>query len=453
MKGHLLIIDDDQVFCSLLQRHFAEEYTVVAFSDPEAAVRFIRTNTVDVVLTDLNMPKIDGMEILQTIKARSFDTDVIVMTAYAGVDTAVEAMKMGAYDYVVKPFSVDEISLHLKNLFEKRRLAEENRNLRKYLDTQYKPENIIGKSQAMADVRRFIERVPRTEATALITGESGTGKHFVAGAIHFTGKRKGQGFISVHCGDMLRGDLESRLFGHEGGTSPTGAGEPKRGFFEEANGGTLVLGEIGDMDVSLQAKLLGVLENGTIQRMGGSQDIPLDVMVIATSNQDLGRLQQEGKFRSDLFYRLSMFNFRIPPLRDRREDISPLAEHFFSQYKNEFQKPGMQLSRKAVEALQNHTWPGNVRELKNFFAKLCLLEDSQVILPKHVFENLPEPQDRTASLLDSGRSLDDVEKNLILETLEKTRWNVAMASRRLNISYDTLRYRMKKLGLRQKSDK
>ncbi len=439
VKATLLIVDDDKVFCNLLKRHLEEEYSVTAFSDSEEAADFLKRNRVDVVLTDLSMPKVDGMGILQTVKSRQAGSDVIVMTAYARVESAVEAMKKGAYDYIVKPFSLDEISIQLKNLFEKRKLADENVQLRKFLDSKYRPEHIIGRSEAAERIRKFIARVSSTDATVLLTGESGTGKHLIARTIHFSGRRKDGRFISVHCGAIPPGLLENRLFG----AYHAEAADPKAPFFEEAKGGTLVLNEIGDMDLSLQAKLLGVLENRTA---GGSAD----VMVIATTNKDLGRMQRDGRFRGDLFYRLSTLNLLIPPLRERREDIPLLAEYFFSQYAAEFEKPSMQVEPAAMEALQNYDWPGNVRELKNLFAKLCLLEDAAVITPARIIENLPEPEEKVNLLVESGRSLDDIERNLIREALKKSKGNAAAASKLLDISYETLRYRMKKFGIRKR---
>lgn len=430
MKNKLLIIDDDQVFCGALARRFEGEYAVTGFSDPEEAAVFVRGNPVDVVLTDLNMPKMDGLEVLKAVKSGSPGTDVIVMTAFANVDSAVEAMKRGAYDYIVKPFTTDELSLQLKNLFEKRRLSKENLDLRKFIDLRYRPENIIGNSTAMREVHRFIERVSRTDVPVLITGESGTGKELVARALHFTGKRKDRGFVSFHCGALTQQIMEDELFGHE-------------------NNGTIVLREIGDMDVSVQAKLLGALENRDIRKAGGLQEAHSEVMVIATTNKDLAKLQQEGKFRSDLFHRLNMFSLRAPSLRERKEDIPLLADYFMSQYKNEFGREAMRLSPPASEVLLRYDWPGNVRELKNLLGKICLLEDADVIKPEHLLDILPKPQEEALSLPALGRSLDDVERNLIVETLKRARGNASVASRLLNISYETLRYRMKKFGIKK----
>jgi len=444
MKEKLLIIDDDRVFCELLKRHFEDEYAVTAFTDPEEAVKYVRENYVDVVLSDLSMPKLDGIEILKIVKSETSATDIIIMTAYAKIETAVEAMKMGAYDYIIKPFTMDEISLQLKKLFEKRSLLAENFNLKKFLDAKYRPENIIGKSDAIKEVKRFIELVSQRDNMVLITGESGTGKDLVAKAIHFSGKRKEKRFVSVHCAALPGGFFEGELSGHEKGAYAD-AGQPS--LYEGLEGGTLVVGEIADMGISLQTKLLGILDNRIIRV--GSKDLPFDIMVIATTNKDLNKLQMEGKFRQDLFHRLNMFAIKIPPLRERKEDIPLITEHFLSLYNNEFGKHNMRLSEEAMEALNNYSWPGNVRELKNLFAKVCLLEDADFITKEHIVQRLefPKIHEQVSTLIDSGQSLEDIERNLIRETLIKAEWNMKKAARLLNIGYDTLRYRMKKFGI------
>lgn len=449
MKGKLLIIDDDRVFCNLLTKHFGEGYAAMGFSDPREAVAYLGENTVDVVLTDLSMPVLDGMEVLRLVKSESPDTDVIIMTAFAKVETAVEAMKKGAYDYIIKPFSTDELDLLLKNLFEKRRLIEENVSLKRFIDVKYRSGNIIGESEAAKNMRRFIDRVSRTDYALLITGESGTGKELVARAIHFSGKRKDRKIFSVHCAALPEPLLEREIFGYEKGAFPD-AREEKKGLFEEAEGGTVVLDGIGDMGLSLQAKLLMALENGTVRRIGGEREIPFDAMVIVTTSDDLKGFFHEGKFRRDLYYRLDMVSLRIPPLRERKEDIPLLAEHFFTRCRAEFGRDSMGLSQDAVEILTKYDWPGNVRELKGLIAKICLLEESNTIRPEHLLARLelPNPLEQIASFLDSDISLTDIEKNLIAETLKKTKGNMTKAAKLLNISYDTLRYRIKKFGIK-----
>jgi transcriptional regulator with PAS, ATPase and Fis domain len=297
-----------------------------------------------------------------------------------------------------------------------------------------------------------IKKIARQRVlTLLVLGESGTGKELVAKAIHNASPACLNPFIAINCAALPQGLLESELFGYEKGAFTDAKGQ-KKGLFEEADGGTLVLDEIGDMDISLQAKLLRVLENRTIRRIGGFKEIPFDVMVVATTNRDLATLQKEGRFRQDLYFRLNMFTLRIPPLRERREDIPLLAEHFFAQYRNEFGKTSMQLSKEALQVLMNYDWPGNVRELKSLFAKVCLLEESDVISAEHILQRLeisaPPPQEAAPSYLASGLSLEEIEKNFIRETLKKTGGNMTQAAKLLDITYDTLRYRMKKFDIK-----
>jgi len=416
-------------------KHFEDDYDVKGFTDPREAAEYLRDNEPDVIVSDLSMPGMDGLEVLRTVKAWSMNTDVIIMTAYGRVDTAVEAMKKGAYDYILKPFTLDELSLQLKNLFEKRRLSEENINLRKLVGITYMPEHIIGESRAMKEVFRLISQVSQAEVSILITGESGTGKELVARAIHFSGKRKDRKIISVDCGMQPPDILDRQLFGYEKDAFP-GARGRKIGLFEEVEGGTLILDEIGDLDKRLQAKIAEALEKRTARRLGGSRETPFDVMLIATTNRDLEEMRRQDEFHQDLF-RLNIFSMKVPPLRERREDIPLLAEHFLSLYGNEFEKPGLQLSEEALNALKNYDWPGNVRELKGLFARICLLEDTKIVTPEHIMKRLgvyiPNPEES--------------ERDLIREALGNAKGNMRNAARLLNMSYETLRYRMKKFGI------
>ncbi len=436
MRGKLIFIDDDEVFCSLLVRYFEQDYEVSGFTDPAEAVRSIREDGPDVVVTDLSMPSMDGLDVLRIVKAGILDTDVIIMTAYGRVDTAVEAMKRGAYDYIIKPFTTDELSLQLRNLFEKRRLREENIHLRKFIDITYRPGTLIGESREMREVYRFIEQVSLTDFTVLISGESGTGKELVARSIHFSGRRKQSKILSIQCGSLPPELLEREIFGFERGVFADLPGE-KKGLFEEADGGTVVFEEIGDLDASLQGKLAEVLETKSVRRIGGSEEIPFDVMVIGTTSRDLARLRSEGKFRNDLFY-LNIFSLRMPPLRERKEDIPLLADHFFSLYKNEFQKPGLRMSGEAIDVLRDYEWPGNVRELKGLFARVCLLEEAAIISPEQILKRLGMPLPLP----------EDAERNQVRQALAEAKGNMAQAARILDISYETLRYRMKKFGIR-----
>ncbi len=436
MRGKLIFIDDDEVFCSLLVRYFEQDYEVSGFTDPAEAVRSIREDGPDVVVTDLSMPSMDGLDVLRTIKAGILDTDVIIMTAYGGVDTAVEAMKRGAYDYIIKPFTTDELSLQLRNLFEKRRLREENIHLRKFIDITYRPGSLIGESREMREVYRFIEQVSLTDFTVLISGESGTGKELVARSIHFSGRRKQSKILSIQCGSLPPELLEREIFGFEEGVFADLPGE-KKGLFEEADGGTVVFEEIGDLDASLQEKLAEVLEKKSVRRIGGSEEIPFDVMVIGTTSRDLAGLRSEGKFRNDLFY-LNISSLRMPSLRERREDIPLLADHFLSLYRNEFEKPGLRISGDAIDVLKDYEWPGNVRELKGLFARVCLLEEATIISSEQILKRLGMPLPLP----------EDAERNQVRQALAEAKGNMAQAARILDISYETLRYRMKKFGIR-----
>ncbi|MEJ2697442.1 MAG: sigma-54 dependent transcriptional regulator [Candidatus Sulfobium sp.] len=375
------------------------------------------------------------------------EDDELMLTADDTAETAVNALKLGAYDYITKPFEIEKLKIIVRNALESVRLK---RTIEQYRDDTVS-NTLIGKSSSVKHLIDDIKKIAEQRVqNLLVTGESGTGKELVSRAIHNASPAYSNPFIAINCAALPQGLLESELFGHEKG-SFTDAKGTKKGLFEEADGGTLVLDEIGDMDVSLQAKLLRVLENRTIRRIGGTKEIPFDVMVIATTNRDLNRLQQEGKFRRDLFYRLNMFSLRVAPLRERKEDIPLLAEHFFATSKKEFGRENMQISPEAMEVLTKHSWPGNVRELKSLFAKVCLLEKSDVIQPEHIYQRLefvPEKQTSLSAVPDSGLCLYDVEKKLIQETLHKARGNMRKAARLLNISYDTLRYRMKKFQIR-----
>jgi DNA-binding NtrC family response regulator len=429
LKGKLLIIDDDRVFCTMLTRYFEEEYAATGFSDPEEAVRFIRDNQVDVVLTDLSMPKVDGIEVLKTVKSAFPDTDVIMMTAFAKVETAVEAMRQGAYDYIVKPFTMEELALHLKNLFEKRRLIEDNINLRKFIETAYRPENIIGESGPMQEVYRFIERVSRTDVTVLITGESGTGKELVAKALHVAGKRKGRRFVSVNCTAIPETLLESELFGHTKGAF-SGAASDRQGLFEYANGGTIFLDEIADAPLPVQAKLLRVLQEHKIRPVGGSSEVPVDVRVLCATNRDIAQLIRENRFREDLYYRINVVSIQLPPLRVRNGDIPLLLNHFLAGRKK--------IHPKTVSILSRYSFPGNVRELKNVIERLVALTDADTVMP----DDLPPEILRMVYILDDDglayneakkKIIDEFNRAVISRALLKHGGNVTRASEELRL--------------------
>jgi two-component system, NtrC family, response regulator len=440
LKGKLLILDDDKIFCDLLRRQLEGEYSVAAFYEPENAVSYLISQNVDVVLTDLSMPGMDGLEMLRIVKSGYFDTDVIIMTAFGNVDTAVQAMKNGAYDYIIKPFSPDEISLQLRNLFEKRKLSEDNLNLRKFVDTIYRPENIIGESEAMKDVYRLIERVSRTDATVLITGESGTGKELVARAIHFSGSRKKGRLVSLNCSAIPETLLEAELFGYEKGAF-TGAAGQKKGLFEYADGGTIFLDEISDATASVQAKLLRVLQESNFMPLGGTKEINVDVRVICATNRDLRAMIQENKFREDLFYRINVLTIHLPPLRDREEDVSILIRHFLAGRKR--------MHPATVAMLSNYSWPGNIRELKNLMERLATFTDADTIN----IEDLPPEILKLPCLLENQKlSYNEAKKNFIAEfnrtiinkSLQKYNGNVTKAAECLKLDRANFQRLMRK---------
>ena len=449
MKGKLLIIDDEEVFCGALKRHFEKEYAVTGFSDSKEAVRSIAGNPVDVVLTDLCMPGMDGLEVLKTVKSGSPDTDVIVMTAYANVDSAVEAMKRGAYDYIVKPFAVDDLSLHLKNLFEKRMLLEENINIKKFIDTKYRPENMIGESEAMKEVYRFIERVSQTDVTVFITGESGTGKELVARALHFSGKRKDKRFVSINCSAIPETLLESELFGHKKGAF-TGAGNDRQGLFEYAKGGTIFLDEIADAPMAIQAKLLRVLQERSFRPLGGSNEIPADVRVICATNKDIREEIRENRFREDLYYRINVVSVQIPPLRDRKDDIPLLINRFLDGRKK--------IHPKSVTIFCQYNFPGNIRELKNFMDRLVTFSDSDTIMP----EDLPPEVLRMVYILDDeglpyneakSRLVDEFSRAIINRSLLKHDGNVSKAAEELKLDRANFQRLMRRYQISSKGFK
>lgn len=447
-KEKIYIVEDDELLSLVLSQGFRKEgYEVTADMGQKGVPGRIEETKPDLILLDVSLPHTSGLEILGEIRTRDINCPVIMLTADDTAETAVNALKHGAYDYITKPFEMEKLKIIVRNALE---TSELKKTVEHYRDDTLNL-TIIGKSAEMVRLVEEIRKIAKQRVlNLLVLGESGTGKELVAKAIHNASPACLNPFIAINCAALPQGLLESELFGYEKGAFTDAKGQ-KKGLFEEASGGTLVLDEIGDMDTSLQAKLLRVLESRTIRRIGGYKEIPFDVMVVATTNRDLGKLQKEGKFRQDLYFRLNMFSLRVPPLRERRDDIPLLAEYFFAQYKNEFGKPSMQLSEEALQVLINYDWPGNVRELKSLFAKVCLLEESDIIRAGHFLQRLEishPPQGNASSFVDSGLSLEEIEKNFIRETLKKTGGNMTQAAKLLSISYDTLRYRMKKFDIR-----
>lgn len=445
------VVEDDSLLSLLVSQNLTKEsYDVVTDSGIGDVLTRIREKGPDLLLLDVGLPNNSGLQVLEELSPDSNPMPVVMITADDSAQTAVRAMKLGAYDYMTKPFTIEKLLIVVRNALESSKLKKTLR----YYQSDSLNSTIIGKSAAMVRIVEEIKKIAEHRQqkkipNLLVLGESGTGKELVARAVHNASYVAMDPFVAINCAALPQGLLESELFGFEKGAFTDAKGQ-KKGLFEEADGGTLVLDEIGDMDISLQAKLLRVLENRCFRRIGGSKEIYFDVMIVATTNRDLNRLQKEGKFRADLFYRLSIFSLRIPPLRERRDDIPPLIDHFFAVYKKEFDRPSMKISPEALEVLKAYDWPGNVRELKSLFAKVCLFEDTDLILPSHVTDRLeiPVPHEGVSTLMESGLSLDEIEKKLLQEALNKTAGNMKKASQYLSISYETLRYRMRKYGIK-----
>ncbi|MER3446434.1 MAG: Fis family transcriptional regulator [Candidatus Dadabacteria bacterium] len=451
-KSRILIVDDEPGMREFLEIMLEKEgYSVETAADGRKAVEKIESKTFDLAIIDIQMPVMNGIEVLKRIGEKKADTTAIMITAFASHETAIEAMKLGAYDYITKPFKIDEIKLVIKKALEKRRLERENSRLRKELETKYGFGSIIGRSPAILKIFDLIKRVAELKVNILITGESGTGKELVARAIHYTGIRQQGPFVPVNCGAIPETLMESELFGYRRGAF-TGATRDKKGLFEEAESGTIFLDEIADLPIHLQVKLLRVLEDKTVRPLGSTEPVPIDVRVIAATNKNLGEEVAKGRFREDLFYRLNVIKIVLPSLRERREDISPLALHFIDKYSREMEKDIRGISPKALEVLESYHYPGNVRELENIIARCVALETSNVIRR----ETLPQPVGEVNSLdiessLASNASLDallnNIEKRMIEKVLKSTEGNKTEAAKILGITLRSLRYRLAKHGL------
>ncbi len=441
--ARILIVDDEPLIRLSLTEWLKEEnYFTHAVEDGPGAVEAVRREPWDIVLLDLKMPGMDGVEVLREIKKIAPQTTVIMMTAYASVASSVQAMKEGAYDYIVKPFDVQELTLLLKRIVEHQQLVSENLLLRKRLAEQYEYENIVGKSAPMQRVFELIGTVAETSATVLITGETGTGKELVARAIHTNSPRRYSPFIAVSCSALPDTLLESELFGYEKGAF-TGADRTKKGRFELAHSGTLFLDEIGDISMKTQVKLLRVLQERSFRRLGGSELIEVDVRLISATNRDLMRMVEEGSFRSDLYYRLNVVNIHLPPLRERREDVPLLVAHFMTKYNLEFNKKFERVREDAMAMMLDYQWAGNVRELENVIERAVVIGQGVEIGPELL------PFCRTeAPAGPEALTLEEVERRHIEHMLTREQWNIARTARILGIDRTTLHKKIKKFDLR-----
>jgi two-component system response regulator HydG len=419
--------------------------------DGQTAIENVHERPYDLILMDIRMLKVSGLAALAEIKAYNPAIPVIIMTAYSSVDTAVEAMKKGAYDYLTKPLDFDELRLTMERAMDHCQLKEENRMLRETLGTHFDSRNIIGTSSAMVRLLETVAQVAPSEATVLISGESGTGKELIAGAIHFNSTRKDGPFVKMNCAAVTETLLESELFGHEKGAF-TGAHRLREGRFRQAHGGSLFLDEVSEMSLSMQAKLLRVLQEREITRVGGEEAIKVDVRVIAATNKDLAQEIQAGHFREDLYYRLNVVGLTVPPLRERKEDIPLLAQYFMTRFAEKNRKPVKQITPQAMDRLLKHPWPGNVRELMNSIERAVVLSRSEYLdeqdLPTGARQDLSEEQvSPAAASLPPDLPLDEVEKATILKTLESVKGNKSEAARRLGITRRTLHKKLKKYGV------
>ncbi len=452
----ILVVDDEESIRYMLKMALEEAgYEVELAPDGITALAKLTESVFDCVISDVRMPEMSGLELLKAIQEIRPDLTVIVMSAFGNLDTAIEAMKLGAYDYVSKPFKQDEILLTLKKAEERERLRKENLLLRREVEKKYSFDNIIGKSTKMQEIFRKIEKIAEYKSTVLITGESGTGKELVAKAIHYSGPRRDLPFIAVNCGAIPGELLESELFGHVKGAF-TGAVAAKKGLFAEADKGTIFLDEIGDLPLNLQVKLLRVLQEGEIRRVGDTRTFQVDVRVIAATAKDLLEEVQKGNFREDLYYRLNVVPFYLPPLRERREDIPLLVWHFLRKYSAETGKEIKEITPDAMNALVAYEWKGNVRELENVIERAVVMSEGQIITTEYLPEGLVKsasdiilkiPESRISIKTTVKELVEMAEKELIARALIKTGNNRTRAAELLEISHRALMYKLKEYHL------
>jgi DNA-binding NtrC family response regulator len=454
-KRQILVIDDDEVIQSFLKRRFfVPGYELIFVSTAEAALHRLNSHSgFDLILSDLRMPRMDGLELLRQLKSRSSQIPVILMTAHGSLETALEAMRAGAYDYILKPLNLDELSLSIEKAIRFQQLERDNSSLRKEIKESWKHREIIGKSRAMHAVFELVERVAPTQANVLIHGESGTGKELVARAVHFKSLRKDGPFVAINCSAIPADLLESELFGHAKG-SFTGAHQTKKGLFEEAEGGTLFLDEIGDMDLSLQAKLLRAIQEKTIRPVGETTSKEVDVRIVAATHRDLRSAVKNNQFREDLYYRLCVIPVEIPPLRNRKDDIPILSEHFLNKHAATHGLNVRAFSGEAMQKLIHYHWPGNVRELENCIERAVILTRSEQIQSEDlpVFEmhsGIPQFLEGSAAEM---MSLEEVEKVYISLVLGKAGGKKEKTAQILGIDRKTLRKKIRDYQLEESND-
>jgi len=451
----VLIVEDEAKMRRLLELNLGEDgFTTLSAGDAETGLKVLRENAVDLVVTDLKLPGMDGLEFLQTIKRQNAALPVVVMTAFGSVETAVEAMKAGASDYVLKPFSLTEMRMVIRKELDVRNLREENRSLREALGKRYAHPNVVARSAKMQEVLATVERVAPTNSTVLLGGESGVGKDLIARAIHEKSRRASGPFLKINSTAIPENLLESELFGYEKGAF-TGAAASKPGKFELADKGTLFLDEIGDVPPAIQVKLLRVLQEREFERLGGTRTIKVDVRLIAATNRDLRAALEEGTFREDLYYRLNVVPIDIAPLRERKEDIPDLVNLFISRFSEDSRKPVEGITPEAMQVLVDYHWPGNVRELQNVIERASALAKGSIleVADIHLDVRPAKAANEAAGFLPEGMTLEQWEDDMVREAVRRASGNKSQAARLLGLSRNALRYRLSKIGIADEGEK
>jgi two-component system response regulator PilR (NtrC family) len=457
MKARILVVDDEESIREFLEIMLKKEgYEITLAEDGQKAKDLLTKKTFDMIISDLQMPNVTGIELLKHVKEVSPEVVFMMITAFGTTETAVEAMKMGAYDYITKPFKIDEVRLNIQNALRSKNLEVENRSLKKELVKEYSFQNMIGNSPVMHQIFDMIKRVSQTPTNVLVTGESGTGKEVVAKAIHYNGPLKDRPFVTVNCGAIPENLMESEMFGHKKG-SFTGAVVDKVGLFEVADTGTLFLDEVGELPLSIQVKLLRAIQERIIRRVGATDDMKIEVRIIAATNRNLEEMVTKGSFRQDLYYRLNVINIRTPSLRERREDVPLLAGHFLKKYNARLNKNINGISAEAMDILKKYDYPGNVRELENMIERTVALEGGAMILPESLppMVNTPSGRKMASSneiqIGEEGVELDKVmgqiEKELLIKAIHSAGGIKKRAAKLLHISFRSMRYRIEKYNL------
>ena len=460
MKGRILLVDDEEIVLRSCQRILSGgDYDIDTARDGVAALELINANPYDVLILDIKMPKMDGIEVLRRVKEARPDIDVIMITGLHDIQTAVQAMKLGALDYLPKPFEPEDLEMIVGKTFDRRAALQGSIELESDDDTSYRFENIIGTSAPMQQVFRLIARCAPTNSTVMLRGESGTGKELIARAIHFNSLRKDKPFVPVDCTSLSENLLESELFGHVRG-SFTGAMNNKKGLFETADGGTLFLDEIGNISLTTQAKLLRFIEEREFKAVGDTRTQTVDIRLVTATNKDLESMVADGNFRDDLYYRINIFPIEIPPLRERRDDIPALATHFLNQFSEDMNHPSREFSPGAMNLLMNHDWPGNVRELENVIQRAVILAGGDIIRQGHlvnIIDMLPRVDldiPRTSEDLKRikkvarQKSVENLERHFVLGALKRNGWNVTRAAEETGMQRSNFQALMKKYDIR-----